>query len=132
MVEKKVLVVEDDEMVRTVLLEGLSGEHEVEAVNDGFAAMVSIWKQKPDIVITDLNMFSLDGISLVKNILSNPANADMKFILISGCLTVDRIQEWKALVKEAVIFPKPFTITEIKSAVQRLLQSTPHGSLSEC
>ncbi len=62
-----VLLAEDDRAVREALVRALELEgHEVEAVNDGAAALVAVARDRPDVVIMDWMMPVLDGLSVCR------------------------------------------------------------------
>ncbi len=121
---RKILIVDDDENIRALLMDTFAGKYRIEAVEDGLEAMASILRDKPDIVIIDynMNMPALDGISVVKYILETPRNADIKFILISGLLDEEKMEHWKASVPGSLCFHKPFKLQDIENACAVLLR----------
>lgn len=59
---KRVLIVDDDALVRASLAAVLNGEgYEVYGAADGFAAIQSALDHQPDLVLLDLNMPNMDG-----------------------------------------------------------------------
>ncbi len=63
----KILVVEDDQILRITLTELLRLEgFSVVAARDGDEGYVQAMAHEPDLVITDLNMPILDGVELVR------------------------------------------------------------------
>ncbi|MBN1493973.1 MAG: response regulator [Candidatus Omnitrophica bacterium] len=119
----KILVVDDDPSIRSLLTDLLSDKYMVETVEDGLEAMAAVLRDKPNVIIIDfnMNMPSLDGISVVNYIIETPRNKDIKFILISGLLDEEMVAKWKATIKDAVFFKKPFTLAEITEAIEQLL-----------
>ncbi len=79
-----VLVVEDDEQVRRLLCDvvSLMGFDFVEAV-DGRDAMRKLRRQKPDIVLLDVMMPEMDGITLCKMLRDDEETARMPIIMLS-------------------------------------------------
>lgn len=66
---KKILVVDDEPQITRVLRSSLmSNGYEVETAADGVAALETMAKWAPDIVITDLAMPRMDGVALCKEI----------------------------------------------------------------
>jgi two-component system response regulator HydG len=62
----KVLVVDDEAIARSALLEMLRDEgYEVRAAADGFKALGALDRFTPDVLITDVNMPGMDGVELM-------------------------------------------------------------------
>lgn len=66
MPEKKILLVDDEPNIRLVLSAVLDRSgYAVEVAEDGFAALRTIQRSKPDLVITDLRMPNMNGFELL-------------------------------------------------------------------
>ena len=64
--QKRVLVVEDNSMVRGMLKMALERrKYHVHTAGDGIEALRSLDRCTPDVVVTDLRMPNLDGIGLL-------------------------------------------------------------------
>ena len=62
----KLLVVDDDMMIRTLLSDVLSASsYDVRLAEDGFSALLEIRARTPDIIISDLNMPGMSGFELL-------------------------------------------------------------------
>jgi DNA-binding response OmpR family regulator len=69
MANQKILLVEDSEPLRNVLAEKLADEHfEVLTAGGGEEGVKIAQEQKPDIIITDIVMFPMDGLEMVKKV----------------------------------------------------------------
>lgn len=69
MPNQKILLVEDSEPLRNVLAEKLADEHfEVLTAGGGEEAFKIAMEQFPDMIITDIVMFPVDGLELAKRI----------------------------------------------------------------
>ncbi len=70
---KKVLIVEDDKFIRTLVQNRLSDLHyEVDAVGDGISALDYLQKNKPDIIFLDVIVPGLSGFEILHTIRSQP------------------------------------------------------------
>jgi CheY-like chemotaxis protein len=117
-----ILVVDDESDVVDLLVECLTDSgYRVITANDGWEALKKFQKHRPDLVISDVIMPELDGISLVKKI--QASTPDAKIVLMTG---------YPAEVREAVGHPvnelgvvclveKPFRLIELLSTVHVLL-----------
>ena len=87
---KKILLVDDEPNIRTVLTAVLENAgYRVDVAHDGFAALRSIQRSRPDLLITDLRMPNMNGFELLSVIRAR--YPDVPTIAISGeFLTVDR------------------------------------------
>jgi CheY-like chemotaxis protein len=64
--EASILIVEDEESVRTSLAEILRGlGHRVRCASDGFAALIEMSQEIPQILLSDLNMPGMSGFELL-------------------------------------------------------------------
>jgi CheY-like chemotaxis protein len=69
MAEQKLLLVEDSAPLRNVLSEKLADEHfEVLTAGGGEEGLKISLEQKPDLILTDIVMFPMDGLEMTKQI----------------------------------------------------------------
>lgn len=117
----RVLVVDDEELVRLVLARTLqlSGFDAFEA-SDGLEALAQLPAVAPDIVLTDLNMPRCDGERLCLEIKRQPTTAGIPVVLMTGGpLDEGRMRE---IGCAAVLYkPLPDRLPRILSAI---LQAT--------
>jgi len=62
----RVLVVDDEESIRNLVVKALAKECEIEAVPDGEAAIASLQAADFDLLITDLRMPGTDGMKVIR------------------------------------------------------------------
>lgn len=68
-----VLIVDDSRTVRMMLRSTLeSAGHHVTEAYDGVNAIATLQNVKPDLIITDVNMPEMDGITLVRELRNRP------------------------------------------------------------
>lgn len=65
---KRILVVDDNEVVRDVLAEFLGRDYTVEVVRNPALALLSIVQKKPDAILLDIQMPGVDGLILLKSL----------------------------------------------------------------
>lgn len=114
----RILVVDDNDELRSLLLQALSKEYEVLEAPDGFEALSQILKQKEkyDLVITDLNMPKVNGIQLLEHLPEG-----MPSIIISAFLNKPEFKKALAELKPTSVLEKPFQIATLRTAVQQAL-----------
>jgi len=69
----RVLLADDNAEMRSFIRRLLSDRYDVEMVADGRAALESLLRRRPSLVLTDLVMPHVDGLALLKAIRSDPS-----------------------------------------------------------
>lgn len=117
----KVFVVDDEIWVCELIKKSIKwAELDLEVIgeaNDGITAYNMIVEQHPDIVITDIRMPGLDGISLIKKLRESDINCN--FIIISGYQNFEYAQNALKLGVEDYIL-KPVDEEELTDTLIRL------------
>lgn len=82
---KKILIVDDDRTMRTVLTRYLENRgYQVEQVGSGAEALAAFAKEPPDLVVSDVMMPEMDGLEFCRRLRSTPSGQLMPFIFLSG------------------------------------------------
>jgi DNA-binding NtrC family response regulator len=115
-----ILVVDDEMGIRALLQEILSDEgHSVELAENAAAARAYRDRQRPDLVLLDIWMPDVDGITLLKEWGSN-ALLNMPVIMMSGHGTIDTAVE-AAKFGATSFLEKPITLQKLLRAVDQAL-----------
>ena len=80
----RVLVADDNADMRRYVGRLLAGRYTVEAVPDGAAALASVRRQPPDLILSDVMMPRLDGFGLLRELRADPRTASVPVILLSA------------------------------------------------
>ena len=112
-----ILVVDDEEANRLTLERILVREKlNVKQVPDGRKALESIHNEKPDLILTDLKMPGMDGMSLLRA--AKDVDKDIEVVLMTAYGTVENAVE--AMKDGAYDFiTKPLRRSEIVRVVRR-------------
>ncbi|MGD0916335.1 MAG: response regulator [Thermodesulfobacteriota bacterium] len=82
---KKVLVVDDEEVIRKLLrIHLVKWGYEVKEAVDGTQAIEEIGKDDFDLLICDILMPNMDGWQVLKEVKSNPKTKDMPVIVLTA------------------------------------------------
>jgi CheY-like chemotaxis protein len=125
MATRRVLVVDDEAVVRSALIDILRGMRypdalEVEGLADGQAALDSVVRQRPDLILLDLQMPRMSGLTLLKHI--REIESRVPIIVISA--TEDTNVAAEALRHGAVAYiPKPFDVRHVEMLVTTYFDS---------
>ncbi len=120
---KKILIVDDSSSVRTVARMALreKGYDVVEAGN-GQEALKVLQGDRCHLVISDVNMPVMDGITLLKEIKANPNYKFTPVIMLTTDAGEDKKQEGRAAGAKAWI-TKPFQPQLLVDAVAKLIMA---------
>ena len=113
----------DDEphIVLAVSLKFSRAGFEVMNANDGQAAWESIQRDPPDLLITDLQMPRLDGLSLIKQLRAHPELCDIPVILLTAKgYELDKDELRREFGVQHVVC-KPFSPRELLATANSLL-----------
>ena len=112
-----ILVLDDETVVGQRLEKALKKNgYYVETFVDPLQAVERLDARTFDIVITDIRMDNMDGISILEHVMAR--NQRTKFIMITGYATLEIARE--SLVKGAFDFiAKPFELNEVRNAVEK-------------
>ncbi|MBE9609646.1 response regulator [Chitinilyticum piscinae] len=118
---KTILIVDDSSSLRTVVGLALKGAgYEVIEGCDGKDALAKLDGRKIHLVISDVNMPNMDGISFVKQMKTLPAYKFTPVIMLTTESGADKMNAGKeAGVKAWVV--KPFQPQQMLQAVQKLI-----------
>lgn len=112
-----VLVVDDEELLAKSCSQILEGEgHEVRVETRGRAALDSVRRCPPDIVLADLMLPDVEGLGLLREVLE--LAPETLVIVITGFATVDSsVEAIRAGAYDYI--PKPFTATQLRILIGR-------------
>jgi DNA-binding NtrC family response regulator len=112
----KLLVVDDENNLRLVVQKEMTRQgHEVETASDGEAAWDALETQDFDVLLCDINMPRLDGISLLRRLREKSQNPP-EVIMLTGQATVESAIEAMKLGAYDYL-TKPYRITELSVLV---------------
>jgi len=118
---KLVLTVDDSPSIRLMMQLALSGEgYEVKQTTDGVEALEFARSHNADLVLTDINMPRMDGLTLIRELRLLPAYKVVPMLV----LTTESTQDRKMLGKEAGAtgwLVKPFSPQQLMAAIARVL-----------
>jgi response regulator RpfG family c-di-GMP phosphodiesterase len=116
-VAPRVLVVDDEKVIREILADFLSLEgFQVAVASDGVVALEKLSKSPFDMVISDLKMPNMGGLELLEHI--QKEHEDILTVIMTGFGTVETAIE--AMKKGAYDYIlKPFKVEEVVHIVQR-------------
>ena len=123
--KKNILIIDDDLHIRRIL--------EIKLKNNGYNTLIAkngnegleiINDQKPDVVISDLNMPGIDGKTLCR--LTNPIKKESTFltIIITGRVNPNE-QKWIDEMQDIMFMEKPFSPSKIIDSIDQYFEKAP-------
>jgi len=130
MSQAKILVVDDEPDIRQLLQEILVDEgYSVQVAKDGGSARLVYTQQKPDLVLLDIWMPDIDGISLLKE-WSSSGKLDSQVVIMSGHGTLETAVEATRLGAFDFV-QKPLSLAKLLATVRKALDSRPQTKAAE-
>lgn len=116
----RVLIVEDEPCIRAMLRGVLEDEYEVLEAEDGVCALELLGEALPDVVLVDVVMPGVDGLTVCREVRRRAETEDVKVVVITG--TVDEDLQARAFRAGAdAVLGKPCSAFELRRQVKQLL-----------
>lgn len=116
----EILVVDDDPMVLEIVVESIKAAgYDADSCQDGEEALRMTAANEYDVILTDMKLPGLDGLSLIRRL--KAGNSDTDVIVITGYGSIENAVEcMRAGALDYLI--KPFTVDQIQVAVRKALE----------
>ena len=122
---KKILVADDDPVVRTLVTEFLQSRgYLVETAASGTACLQEISHEVPDVLVLDLLMPDLTGVEVLKTIRANPDTAALPIVMLSADTNTEAVVTTYQVTADCYV-QKPFGVKEIVTAVEEISHKSP-------
>ena len=116
----RILIVEDEEEISQYMKEELSSDYRISCAPNGKIALDIILKNKPDLVISDIMMPEMDGITLSRKVKQNININHIPIILLTAKSKTEDKLEGLEIGADAYIV-KPFNTEILKQTIDNLL-----------
>lgn len=121
MAGEQILIIEDDPSVRTLLEKSLSARgYKITVATDGLDGLTRLERGHPDLIIVDIMMPRLDGMTFVKAIKGNQQTHPIPVIFLTA-KNDPRTMIEGINVGARFYITKPFQLEELISKVQKAL-----------
>lgn len=116
----RILIVEDNDELRTVLSDILSDEYTVFEASDGEEGLRVAEREQPDLLLSDIIMPRMDGLEMIRILKQQPTTSHLSIILLSAKSSLDdRIKGLEEGVDDYI--PKPFHAGYLVARIRTLL-----------
>jgi DNA-binding response OmpR family regulator len=121
MTVKRILAVENNELVRSFLEDGLiMAGYRVDTASNGREALEKIERTVYDLIISDLRMPELDGAGLCRGLAARQADVLARLVFLASPDSLDDNQAFLACSRVPAL-AKPIELEDLHSMVERIL-----------
>jgi two-component system, cell cycle response regulator DivK len=119
---KRILVVEDEEDNRRILRDLLTGaDYEMIEAENGEEALAAVARQRPDLILMDIQLPILDGYEATRRIKSDPTLKDVPIIAVTSyALSGDEDKARAAGCDDFVL--KPYSPRQLLAKIRGFLR----------
>ena len=118
--KKKVLVIDDELTMRTLLEFFLGSKYEVASVGSAIEALAWLDDHLPDLIISDIQMSGIDGFEFLKTVRKRGYTRNTPIIMLSGkSESKERVKCYQLGAQDYLT--KPFNPQELDEVVKKNL-----------
>jgi signal transduction histidine kinase/CheY-like chemotaxis protein len=118
--EKNILILDDEEDIRTILSTALTAMgHSVLSTDDGYKGLEYISQKKFDVALVDLHMPIMEGTDFLEKVIGLPREKRPAIVVVTGRSTKKLEEEKDALGVQAIVH-KPFMLSDIQSVIKKV------------
>lgn len=115
----KIVLAEDDASMRSFLTTALQrAGHEVHACENGEEALAAIGTKRYELLLSDIVMPGMDGITLARHTAIESPDTKIMFITGFAAIAMTQLNDMK---HKAAVYTKPFHLKELVTQVESFL-----------
>jgi CheY-like chemotaxis protein len=116
-----ILVVDDEQEFCAVVSEILHiYGFDVYQANSVSAALRILEQTAPDLILTDIMMPDVDGLSLIRQLRANPAHENTPMVVLSAKASPDDLAAAREVGASGML-PKPFSVNQLRGIIETCL-----------
>ena len=118
----RILVIEDEEGIRKFLKRALEPDYDIQLAANGEEGLKQARWVKPDLILLDLRMPGMDGLSVLAQLKANAQTNATPVVIVSVQGDTDMLLECqRAGAADHVI--KPFDVDDLRRVIQRQIST---------
>lgn len=117
----KILAVDDNSISLATIEQELKDKYEVIPINSGVRALQYLKRERPDLILLDIQMTLKDGIETLREIRKREESCDIPVIMLTSMRDKEMVVESSKLGVEGYVI-KPFKKQDLQERVDRVLK----------
>jgi len=118
---KRILVVEDQEDDRQIIRDMLGGTgYAITEAEDGEQALAAVAKERPDLILMEIQLPSMDGYEAMRRIRTDPALLSIPIIAVTSFAPSGEEQKARAAGCDDFV-PKPYSPRQLLAKIRHYL-----------
>ena len=118
---KRILVVEDQEDDRQIIRDMLAGtDYAITEAEDGEQALAAVAKERPDLILMEIQLPSMDGYEAMRRIRTDPALLSIPIIAVSSYAPNEEEQKARAAGCDDFV-PKPYSPRQLRAKIRHYI-----------
>jgi YesN/AraC family two-component response regulator len=115
-----ILIVDDNDELRTFLKESLSRQYCISEAEDGLSGIIKAKEEYPDLIISDVMMPEMDGIEFCRYVKENAEISHIPFLMLTAKDAIESKIEGTASGAD-YYFAKPVSLQLLENTIQNIL-----------
>lgn len=124
---KKILVVEDDDIQRQLMVTFLKEQYQVGEAGTGELALIMLGNHKFDVVMLDIQLPGISGIDVARAIRQNPAYQDIKIVFATAEAPTEELLDTARSVGANDLITKPYAYLSLHDILAKFFGQQTFG-----
>lgn len=122
MEKKKILIVEDDNILQKALQEFLSGEgFEISSALDGEEGITMSKSKKPDLILLDIILPKKDGYEVLKEVKNDPDTKNIPVVLLTNLGSLNDVEKALNMGATTYLIKADYKLEEVSKKIKEIL-----------
>jgi CheY-like chemotaxis protein len=120
----RILVIDDEPLIRDSLARGLASDHEVATADGGEAALLAVATTTFDVILCDMMMPGMSGREVHRQIARDHPGLERAIIFITGGMLASDVDTFLASTGAPCVL-KPFRLEQMLDTIARVVRDRP-------
>lgn len=122
--KKKILIIEDEQTLQMIFKEYFARQYEIVGVSNGEIGLKAVKEERPDLIILDLYIPALSGVSVYRKLQDEPESKNIPVIVISsGAIPPEKSMKDFNVPPEHILH-KPFSWVDLNEKLAMIFNKS--------